>query len=91
MCVGGLKNQIEDHKIVAERELGNLGNQSSSEEKDTARTSWLQWLASKSKLTTEKPNTISTGKIETATSVNRKDPLLSLLSSKLKFPGNYLF
>ena len=88
MCVGGVKNQIEDHQIMGEKDQDNLGNQSSSEEKDTARTSWLQWLASKSRLSTEKPNT--TSNIEKKPNENTKDPLLTLLSANLKFPGNRL-
>ena len=77
---------MKDQQIVGERDQGNSRNQSSSEEKDEARITWLQWLANKSKLTTEKPNT--TINIEKKTNGDRKDPLLSLLSAKLKFPGN---
>ena len=84
MFVGGVKDKINGQQIVGERDPVISGSQ--SEEKDAARISWLQWMASKSKLKTEKPNTIRN--FEKKTNGHRKDPFLSLLSAKLKFPGN---
>ena len=85
-----MKNQIEDQQVVGEMDQDNSGNQSSSVEKDAARISWLQWLASKSTLSTEKPKTTTTQNIEKKTNGNKKNPLLSLLSANLKLPGNHL-
>ena len=60
--------------------------QSTKAETDSARISWLQWLANKSKLSTEKPKKTST--LMNKKSEKRQDPFLSLLSTKLNFPGN---
>ena len=84
MFVGGVKDKIKDQQIGGERDQDNSGNQ--SEEKDAARISWLQWMASKSKLKTEKPNTIRN--LEKKPNGHRNDPFLSLLSANLKFPGD---
>ena len=86
-----MEDQNKDHEIVGERDEDNSGLQSLSEEKDATRIRWLQWLACKSKLITEKPNTTTTSNIEKKTNKNTNDPLLSLLSVKLKFPGNHCF
>ena len=86
MFVGGVTNQGVDEQIVGESDQDNSGAQPSSKEKEDAWISWLQWLASKSRLSTEKPNT--TTNIEKKTNENTKDPLLTPLSAKLKFPGN---
>ena len=65
--------------------MGEDDNGDNFAEKDAARISWLQWLASKSKLTTKKPTkTKTTDKILNA---KVKDPFESLLSSRLKLPG----
>ena len=84
MFEGGVKDKIKGQQSVGERDQDNSGNQ--SEEKDVARISWFQWMASKSKLKIEKPNKIRN--FEKKTNGNKKDPFLSLLSAKLNFPGN---
>lgn len=71
----GLQSVGEDAKESFE-------NQDNSEENDnSARISWIQWLASKSKLTTKQPFNAKT------TEEKLKDPFQSLLTSSLKFPG----
>ena len=85
-----MKNQIRDQQIMGERDQDNSGLQSSSDEKDAARISWLQWLARKSTLSTEKPNTTTNKNIEKKPNEKKENPLLSLLSANLKFPGNHL-
>ena len=49
MLAADVKDPIPEQQIVGE------ANKDTTEEKDAARISWLQWLASKSKLTTKSP------------------------------------
>ena len=70
--------------MTEQHTVGEDENEDKFAEKDAARISWLQWLASKSKLTTRMPTKTKT----TNTKINEKeDPFESLFSSGLKFPG----
>ena len=90
LSLGGVKAQTEDQQIVGETNKDTLENVSKTEEKDAARINWLQWLASKSRLTTTKPTRTTTRSAESKNDKHRKDPFFSLLSTKLTFPGkNY--